>query len=71
MIDVTSSLETGFERGEARLHAAQVRVAQANAGNETRGADAAMADTAQAAIFTEALLGAVHARFAEVKSVTK
>ena len=44
---------------------------RAAAGNGGRSVDAAMAGTAQAAIFTEALLEAEHARLAEIKSVTK
>ncbi|MEO6836524.1 MAG: hypothetical protein ABI231_11560 [Candidatus Tumulicola sp.] len=55
-----------------RLDDAQSAVARANAGGEAgRAADAAMAQTAQAAIFSEALLNAEHARFEEIKAVTK
>jgi hypothetical protein len=46
-------------------------LACANAGEGGRSADAAMAQTAQAAIFDEALLGAMHARLEELKAVTK
>ncbi len=50
---------------------AQAAVASANAGHTGRSTDAAMAQTAQAAIFNEALLGAIHARLNEVKAVTR
>jgi hypothetical protein len=54
------------------LQQAQTAVAQANAGGMSgRSADAAMAQTARAAIFEEALLNAEHARFEEIKAVTK
>jgi hypothetical protein len=56
----------------ARLREAQAAVARANSGTATgRSANAAMAQTAQAAIFTEALLGAERARFEEIKAVAK
>jgi hypothetical protein len=71
MFDVGNSLQPGLARGEALLRAAQTRVAEANAGRNGRGADAAMAETAKAAIFTEALLSAVRARLSEIKAVTK
>jgi hypothetical protein len=53
------------------LQQAQDVVARANAGAGGRTADAAMAQTARAAIFDEALLGAMHARLEELKAVTK
>ena len=71
MFDVADGLQAGISRGQERLRDAQSAVAQANAGNTGRSADAAMAQTAQAAIFSEALLGALHARLDEIKSVTK
>ncbi|MBV8490599.1 MAG: hypothetical protein JO199_08720 [Candidatus Eremiobacteraeota bacterium] len=55
-----------------RLHDAQLAVARAGAGeNGGRTADRAMAATAQAAVFDEALLGAERARFEELKGVTR
>jgi hypothetical protein len=72
MYDVGDSLRAAFANARNSLHDAQARVARANAGEASgRGADAAMAATAQAAIFTEALLAAERARFAEIKSVAK
>jgi hypothetical protein len=72
MFDVGDSLRSAFDEAGDRLQKAQRAVAAANAGgNADRSADAAMAQTAQAAIFTEALLGAERARFEELKAVTK
>lgn len=71
MFDVTASLKPGLISAQQRLSDAERHVASANAGNANRSADAAMAQTARAAIFEEALLSATHARLAELKSVTK
>ncbi|HVA34203.1 MAG TPA: hypothetical protein VNG31_08655 [Candidatus Baltobacteraceae bacterium] len=72
MFDVGESLRGALTQARDDLAAAQAAVARANAGGEPgRAADAAMARTAQAAIFTEALFEAQHARLAEIKSVTK
>jgi hypothetical protein len=71
MYDVGDSLQSGLDRAQARLHDAQAAVAAANAGQAGRSTDAAMAQTAQAAIFSEALLGAMHSRLQEVKAVTR
>ncbi|MGA8324463.1 MAG: hypothetical protein WB757_00175 [Candidatus Cybelea sp.] len=72
MYDVGDSLREAFANARNRLQEAQARVARANAGEAPgRRADAAMAATAQAAIFTEALLAAERARFAEIKAVAK
>jgi hypothetical protein len=64
-------LRGGLQSAAERLAQAQASLARANAGEGGRTADAAMAQTAQAAIFDEALLGAMHARLEEVKAVTK
>jgi hypothetical protein len=72
MFDVGDSLRNALGRARAGLGEAQEAVARANAGKEGgRSADAAMAQTATAAIFSEALLSAEHARFEEIKAVTK
>ena len=72
MFDVGESLQTALARARVDLRDAQSRVAEANAGGTSgRSADAAMALTAQAAIFTEALLSAEHARLEEIKAVTR
>ena len=71
MFDVAGSLQHGFEDAQVRLRDAQARVAAANAGRGGRSTDAAMAQAAQAAIFNEALLAAVHARVSEIKAVAR
>ena len=71
MFDVAESLRQGVAGAQERLRAAQAAVAVANVGHAGRSTDAAMAQTAQAAIFSEALLNAIHARLAEVKVVTR
>jgi hypothetical protein len=71
MFDVAGSLENGLRAAQARLTDAQTAVARADAGLDRRGGDAAMARSARAAIFEEALLGAVHERLAEIKQVAK
>ena len=72
MFDVGDALRAALQAARGRLGDAQAAVARANAGGDAgRAADAAMAQTAQAAIFTEALLAAEHARFEELKGVTK
>ena len=72
MYDIGDSLNAALEGARDRLREAQATVAHANSSEGAgRGADAAMAQTAQAAIFTEVLLAAQHARLAEIKTVTK
>ncbi len=72
MYDVGDSLNEAIATARGRLRDAQGAVARANAGVQTgRGADAAMAQTASAALFTEALLAAERARFEEIKAVAK
>ena len=58
MFDVGDSLREAMTAAHTRLRDAQAAVARANSGVASgRSADAAMAQAAQAAIFTEALLG--------------
>ncbi len=72
MFDVGDSLRNAFDEARDGLQKAQRAVAAANAGSSAgRAADAAMAQTAQAAIFTEALLGIERARLGELKAVAK
>jgi hypothetical protein len=72
MFDVGDSLRNAFEQAQDRLHSAQASVARANAGRLAgRSADSAMAETARAAIFAEALLAAERSRFKAIKTVTK
>ncbi|MGC2634336.1 MAG: hypothetical protein WA215_09020 [Candidatus Cybelea sp.] len=72
MFDVGDSLRDALAGARTRLGEAQAAVARANSGEAAgRSADAAMAQTATAAIFSEALLSAEHARLEEIKAVTK
>ncbi len=72
MFDVGDSLRDAMAQARQRLSDAQRALARANSGEQPgRSADAAMAQTAQAAIFSEALLAAERARFAEIKAVAK
>lgn len=72
MFDVGDSLREALDRGRSELQDAQASVARANAGLvEGRSADLAMAQTAEAAIFTEAVLAAMHSRFEAIKAVAK
>lgn len=72
MFDVGDSLRDALAGARTRLGEAQTAVARANSGKGAgRSADAAMAQTAAAAIFSEALLSSEHARLEEIKAVTK
>jgi hypothetical protein len=72
MFEMVDSLRQALDRASDRLRSAQLAVAKANAVEGAgRAADAAMAQTAQAAIFSEALLAAERARLAEIKAVTR
>jgi hypothetical protein len=72
MFDVGEVLRGALDAASLRLRHAQAAVARANASSGTsRSAGAAMAQTAQAAIFSEALLAAERARLAAIKAVTR
>jgi hypothetical protein len=72
MFDVAASLRGALAQARTNLREAETAVARANAGGDAgRAADAAMARSAKAAIFTEALLAAEHARLQEIKAVTR
>ena len=69
MFDIGESLAPAVRRAQQHLDAASEQTARANASGS--GAEAAMTATAHAALFTEALLAALHARLAEVKAAAK
>jgi hypothetical protein len=72
MFDVGESLRSPLVDARMALRGAQAAVAAVNAGaSGGRAFGAAMAATAQAALFTEALLAAQHARLEELKAVTR
>ncbi|MDE2481652.1 MAG: hypothetical protein KGN02_05645 [bacterium] len=70
MFDVADSLQPALARAAQSLARAQKTVARANAGAGS-GADGAMAATARAALFQEALMNAVHARLNELKAASR
>lgn len=69
MFDVGDSLAPAVRRVQQQLDTASEQTARANASG--RGAETAMTATAHAALFSEALLAALHARLAEVKAAAK
>jgi hypothetical protein len=69
MFDVAASLLNALNAAREGLAAAASRTATAQTTLGTSRPDAAMASVAQRAIFTEALMNAMHSRLAEVKSV--
>lgn len=66
MFDVAASLREPLAQAQQRLTAAASAAATSPTVNNGR-----MAQVAQQAIFTEAVMNAMHARLAELKSVTK
>lgn len=70
MFDVAASLQAGFAKADAQLGQAQRALAEAQI-RGGREAESAMAQTAGAAIFSEALLSATRARLQEIQSVAK
>lgn len=70
MFDVADSLRGAFADADRQLRAAQRAVAHANAAGG-QAVDAAMAQAARSAIFTEALLGATRARLQEIQMAAK
>jgi len=66
MLDVADSLQGPLNAAQHRLTDAASATALNSANSNAR-----MADVAQEAIFTEVLMNAMHARLAEIKSVTK
>jgi hypothetical protein len=70
MFDVADSLRAALDDARSQLVNASSDVARANA-TGSGATDGAMARTAKAALFQEALLSTVHARLEEIKAVTK
>jgi hypothetical protein len=71
MFDVGESLRAGFDDAQSTLLQAQSALARSGASGSGSESGAAMAQTARAALFEEALLNAEHARLAEVKAVAR
>lgn len=70
MFDVAAPLMNALTAAGERLAGAASATSRSQTPLGGSRTDAAMADVAQQAIFTEALLSAAHARLAEIKSVT-
>jgi len=70
MFDVADSLMSALTRAKDDLSAAAAATARSQTALGSGRTDAMLASAANRAVFTEALLNAVHARFAEIKGVT-
>lgn len=71
MFDVAYSLNGALQGAREALSRAALLTARSQTRPGSGRTDAAMAGVAQCTIFTEALLNAMHARLAEIKSVAK
>lgn len=70
MFDVAGTLNNAMRGARDALSSAASDTARAQTPYGPVRSDAAMAAVAQRAIFSEALMNAIHARLAEIKSVT-
>lgn len=70
MFDVAAPLMSALAQSRTALRAAASATSRAQTPYGPERTDAVMAGVAEKAIFQEALLGAVHARLAEIKNVT-
>jgi hypothetical protein len=71
MFDVGESLMTALQSGGARLGGAASATARSQTPYGSSRSDAFMAQSVREAIFTEALLNAVHSRLAELKVASR
>lgn len=71
MFDAAGTLSGALATARDNLAAAASATSRTQTRYGSTRIDAAMAGVAQSAVFTEALLSAVHARLAEIKSVTR
>lgn len=69
MFDVGSSLAGALADNAQKISQASSQTARAGTALGESGSENAMAAIANAAVFSEALMNAVHARLAEIKSV--
>jgi len=70
MFDVAGSLMTALDRSGTDLSGAAAAVSRAQTQLGASRSDRVLAAAAGHAVFTEVLLNALHARLAEIKSVT-
>ncbi len=71
MFDIANTLESALSTAKDDLAGAASRTARAQTPFGGPRTDQAMAQVAERAVFTEALLNAVHARLAEIKSAAR
>lgn len=71
MFDVAQHLMNSLQNAAGRLRYAADSTSRAQTPYGTSSTDAAMAQTAREAVFTEALLAAAHARLAEIKTAAR
>ena len=70
MFDVAATLSDALFSARSRLRGSADATARSGTAYGGTRVDAAMAGVAEQAIFSEALMSALHARLAEIKSVT-
>ena len=70
MFDVAAPLMTALQQARTDLSLAASQVARSQTPYGSARTDSTMAALARHAIFSQALLSAMHARLAELKSVT-
>lgn len=71
MFDLAPKLAAALQTANRNLGNDAIEAARAQTNLGSRSSDRTMASLARAAIFSEALLSAIHARLQELKSVTK
>jgi hypothetical protein len=72
MMDVTGNLEGAASAGQAAIGAAASRMATAMTGPASaRDFEGPMKESVRRELFTEALLGAAHSRFEELKTAAE
>ncbi|HLI95381.1 MAG TPA: hypothetical protein VKT72_04740 [Candidatus Baltobacteraceae bacterium] len=70
MFDVAAPLMNALAQSRDALASAASATSRAQTPYGSQRSDAAMAGVAEKAVFQEALMNAMHARLAEIKSVT-
>lgn len=71
MFDVAHTLMTALSGSRNALKEAASQAARSQTALSNGGTDRAMAGVAERALFTEALLSAMHARLAEIKTAAR
>ncbi len=71
MFDIAPQLQAALNQAQTQMAAKALQTARGQTQRASGGTDATMAAFASRAIFSEALLSALHARLAEIKAVAK